>query len=97
MELDKVGAGVESLLRELHEKKEWLDTMIEGLEAALDSPEHRLIELAEQTFEASRREAPRVDLELDGKSALATLARRVGATPQARRKRSRGGHQAVST
>jgi hypothetical protein len=97
MEADGIGESVEGLLQELHEKKQWLDMMIEGLEAALESPEHRLIQLVEQTFEESQAEAPCVDLEQGGRSALATLARRVGATPHARRKRSQVRRQAVST
>jgi hypothetical protein len=90
METFEVGEGVDSLLKELHEKKRWLDMMISGLEAAVDSPEHRLIELAEKTFEENAAKAPRVDLENEGKTALTMLASSVGATPHARRRRSVG-------
>jgi phage terminase small subunit len=97
MEVSGVGKSVNALLKELHEKKRWLDMMISGLEAAVESPEHRLIELAKETFEERQEASPRVDLERDGKAALATLARTVGSTPQARRRRSRPANQAVST
>jgi phage terminase small subunit len=97
MEVSEVDESVEALLRELHEKKQWLDTMISGLEAAVDSPEVRLIELAERSFKAHLEDAPHVDLERDGKVALASLARSVGATPQARRKRTNPQAHALST
>ena len=97
MEVNGIGESVDSLLEELHEKKLWLDMMIKGLEAALDSPEHRLIQLAERTFEEHREEGARVDLEQQGKLALTTLARSVGKTPHARRFRSERGRQAVKT
>jgi hypothetical protein len=97
MEQSGVDARVETLLLELHEKKRWLDTMIDGLEAALASPEHQLIALAEEIFEGDAAAAPRVDLQREGRAALTVLARSVGATPQARRKRSRAGGQAAST
>jgi hypothetical protein len=95
MESDEIGEGVEALLGELHEQKRWLDMMIKGLEAALESPEHQLIELVERTFAEDEMEAPTVDY--SGKSALASLARSVGKSPQARRMRSQRGLQAVKT
>ena len=79
------GEGVDSLLNELHQKKRWLDTMIEGLEAAIDSPQHKLIELAKSTFENHQGPAPRVDLEHSGKAALMTLAKSVGKAPSPRK------------
>ena len=97
MESDEIGEGVEALLEDLHEKKRWLDMMIKGLEAALESPEHQLIELVERTFAEDEMESPRVDMDYSGKSALASLARSVGKSPQARRMRSQRGLQAVKT
>jgi hypothetical protein len=52
-----VEESVETLLKELHEKKRWLDVMISGLEAAVESPEHKLIELAKKTFDEAEEKA----------------------------------------
>lgn len=84
----KVAVEVESLLRELHERRRWLDMMIQGLEAAVESPEHRLISLAQEAFE--QRDDAVVSLELGRgqRATLASLASSVSSTPQARRKRS---------
>ena len=72
------GGNVDHLLEELHEKKRWLDLMIAGLEAAIDSPQHRLIEMAAKTFEHQSGHAPKVDLIAAGAGDLAELARSVG-------------------
>lgn len=71
-------ANVNRLLRELHEKKRWLDTMIEGLEAAVDSPHHHLIERAGQIFEHLNGARPKVDLRGPQQRILADLASQVG-------------------
>lgn len=84
-----VGGNVDRLLEELHEKKRWLDTMIEGLEAAKNSPQHRLIEMAAVVFSDAAAGLPKVDLEMDSKRRLTALARRVGPT--------RRGHPTTST
>ena len=72
------GGNVDHLLEELHEKKRWLDLMIAGLEAAIDSPQHRLIEMAARTFQDQPGHAPKVDLIAGGPGDLAELARSVG-------------------
>jgi hypothetical protein len=81
-------AKVYRLLRELHEKKRWLDTMIEGLEAAAGSPHHQLIEQAGQIFENLHRKRPKVDLRGPQQRILADLASQVG-----RRRPRRAAHQ----
>jgi hypothetical protein len=71
-------ANVNRLLRELHEKKRWLDTMIEGLEAAAGSPHHQLIERAGEIFEHLNGTRPKVDLKRPQLRILADLAGQVG-------------------
>jgi hypothetical protein len=71
-------ANVNRLLRELHEKKRWLDTMIEGLEAAAGSPHHQLIEAAGQIFDHLNGGRPKVDLRRPQQRILADLATQVG-------------------
>jgi hypothetical protein len=71
-------AHMNRLLRELHEKKRWLDTMIEGLEAAAGSPHHQLIEKAGQIFEHLNGSRPKVDLRRTEQEILAGLASQVG-------------------
>jgi hypothetical protein len=71
-------ANVSRLLRELHEKKRWLDTMIEGLEAAAGSPHHQLIQTAGQIFDHLNGGRPKVDLRRPQQRILAELATQVG-------------------
>ncbi len=71
-------ANVNKLLRELHEKKRWLDMMIDGLEAAAGSPHHQLIETAGQIFEHLNGGRPKVDLQGAQQRMLADLASQVG-------------------
>jgi len=71
-------AHVNRLLRELHEKKRWLDTMIAGLEAAAESPHHHLIERAGEIFEHLNGAHPKVDLRRPQQRILADLASQVG-------------------
>ena len=73
-----VSESVERLLEELHAKKLWLDEMIAGLEAAADSPQHRLIAQAAETFEKAGQRQPKVDLIQSKRAELQTLAQRVG-------------------
>ncbi len=80
------GESVERLLEELHAKKRWLDHMIAGLEAAADSPQHRLIAQAAETFQEAGAASPKVDLIQSKRSELQRLAQRVGG----RRKRPAG-------
>jgi hypothetical protein len=71
-------ANENRVLRELHEKKRWLDTMIEGLEAAAGSPHHQLIERAGEIFEHVNGTRPKVDLRRGQQRILADLASQVG-------------------
>lgn len=78
--MDELAAGgnVDELLEELLEKKRWLDTMIAGLEAAKESPQHQLIEMVAEKFASAGGRGPKVDLKSDSKQELAKLAKRVG-------------------
>lgn len=71
-------ANVHRLLRELHEKKRWLDTVIDGLEAAAGSPDHQLIARASTMFEHLNGSRPKVDLGPRQQQILAALASQVG-------------------
>jgi hypothetical protein len=71
-------ANVNRVLRELHQKKRWLDTMIQGLEAAAGSPHHQLIERAGEIFEHLNGTRPKVDLRRAQQRILAELASQVG-------------------
>lgn len=83
------GGNVDHLLEELLEKKRWLDLMIAGLEAAVESPQHRLIEMATKTFEEQSVRAPKVDLISNGSGDLAELAKSVGQSRLRRPARAR--------
>ena len=72
-----VSESMERLLEELHEKKAWLDQMIAGLEAAAESPQHRLIAQAAETFEQAGYRQPKVDLVPSKRAELQTLAQNV--------------------
>ena len=74
--------NVNRLLQELHEKKRWLDTRIEGLEAAAGSPHHQLIERAGRMFDHHNGERPKVDLKPQQQRILADLASQVGRRPK---------------
>lgn len=64
------------LLDELHAKRSWLDALILSLEAALDSPERRLVEATEKAL-ADNPNVPLVDLPAEQQAALAELAQEV--------------------
>lgn len=81
-------ANVNRLLKELHEKKRWLDVLIDALEAAEHSPHHQLIESAERIFEQLNGDRPKVDLRPQQQRILADLACQVA------RRRSRRGPDA---
>jgi hypothetical protein len=84
------GGSVELLLRELYAKKRWLDMVIGGLEAALESPQHQLVRLVQETLGDESPARPKVDLGDERRVALANLARTIGARnpPALRRRRS---------
>jgi hypothetical protein len=66
---------IERLLGDLHRKKRWLDTVIEGLEQAMRSPEVQLINAVGTVLKDGS--GPRVDL-ADGEALhLRVLAARV--------------------
>ena len=89
---------IEELLSELHERKQWLDMMIQGLEAAVSSPEHQLIASVEEVFDGEARQPmTRSELQRERRAALETLARSVSSSPTARRRRSLAAGQAEST
>jgi hypothetical protein len=71
-------ANVNRLLKELHEKKRWLDVLIQALEAAEVSPDHQLIDSAERIFERLNGDRPKVDLRPQQQRILADLASRIG-------------------
>ncbi len=64
------------LLDELHAKRRWLDAMIASIEAALDSPERRLVEATKKAL-VENPNVPIVDLAPDQQATLADLAERV--------------------
>jgi hypothetical protein len=70
---------LERLLNELYTKKRWLDSVIEGLEAAVGSPDYQLIEGVMEAFEEDGQEAaPRADLAHHRRTRLVQLADQVG-------------------
>jgi len=66
---------IDRLLGDLYRKKRWLDTVIEGLEQAMQSPEIRLIDAVQAAFHDES--TPRVDLPTDEGSRLRALASKV--------------------
>lgn len=77
---------IERLLGDLHRKKLWLDTVIEGLEQAIQSPENRLIEAVQAAFDEGQ--TPRVDLAEHEGSLLRALASKIPRRIPAMEKRS---------
>jgi len=74
------------LLQQLYDKKQWLDTMIAGIESASQSVDHQFIESVEKMLGDSRIKKPTVDLDERQRAKLARLALRVGRTGLRRRK-----------
>ena len=72
------GGSVALLLRELYAKKRWLDKVIEGLETALQSPQHQLLSMAQEILGDDSPAYPKVDLGDERRAALAALAECVG-------------------
>ena len=68
---------LDQLLKHLYVKKQWLDTMITGLESATRSADHRLIESVTQIIAQSSQRKPTVDLDHQQKLRLARLANQV--------------------
>lgn len=66
---------IEGLLGELHRKKRWLDTVIEGLEQSVQSPELRFVEAVQAVFED--RQTPRADIPAESPSLLRLVAAQI--------------------
>ena len=66
---------IDQVLGDLHRRKRWLDTIIQGLEQAIESPEIRLIHAAEAAFQDES--GPRIDLQEDQGSLLRMLALKI--------------------
>ena len=68
---------IDLLLNELHAKRKWLDTVIAGLESAIQSPHHRLIESLSAEYSNGRNGRPKVDLRSRQLAKLLRLASKV--------------------
>lgn len=79
------------LVEELYEKKQWLDRVISSLEAAIESPDYRLIAALSETFENGSKSVPKVDLHALHQSKLEHLAAAVS-----RRRNGKGKRVSVS-
>ena len=77
---------IERLLGELHRKKRWLDTVIEGLEQASRSHEFRFVEAVQAVF--GDGQMPWVDLPADSQTLLRALAAQIPRRGPAMDKRS---------
>ena len=68
---------IDLLLNELHTKRRWLDTVIAGLESAIQSPDHRLIESLSAAYSNGYMGQPKVDLRSRQQAKLSRLASRI--------------------
>ena len=68
---------IDLLLNELHTKRKWLDTVIAGLESAIQSPDHRLIESLGAAYSNGRNGRPKVDLRSRQQAKLSRLASQI--------------------
>ena len=66
---------IDRVLGDLRRKKRWLDTVIQGLEQAIQSPEIRLIDAVQAAF--PDESIPCVDLPPDQGSRIRALAAKV--------------------
>ena len=69
--------NIDLLLNELHAKRKWLDTVIAGLESAIQSPDHRLIESLSAAYSSRHNGRPKVDLRSRQQLKLSRLAAKV--------------------
>ncbi len=69
---------VDLLLRQLYLKKQWLDTVIAGLESATRSVDHQFLESVAKVLGDDRVGKPAADLEGRQRAKLARLAQQVG-------------------
>ena len=84
----KRNVDLDRVLDELHAKKRWLDTVIEGLERAMESPDHQLLESIVNAFANGDQSRPKVDLGPPQRARLTRLATEVQRSG-ARRKKKR--------
>ncbi len=68
---------IDLLLNELHAKRKWLDTVIAGLEAAIQSPDHRLIESLSAAYSNGDNGRPKVDLRSRQQAKLSRIASQI--------------------
>ncbi len=78
--------NLDHLLKELHSKRRWLDMMIAGLEAALESPHHKLIQTVTRSFGNGHIKGPIADLHWQGQARMARLAEEAARGAGRRRK-----------
>ncbi len=79
------------LVEELYVKKQWLDRVISSLEAAVDSPDYRLIAALSDAFENGSKSVPKVDLHALQQGKIEHLAAAVS-----RRRNGKGGRVSAS-
>ena len=84
----KRNVDLDRVLEELHAKKRWLDTVIEALERAIESPDHQLLESIVNAFANGDQSRPKVDLGPPQRARLTRLATEVQRSG-ARRKKKR--------
>ncbi len=84
----KRNVDLDRVLDELHAKKRWLDTVIEALERAIESPDHQLLESIVNAFANGDQSRPKVDLGPPQRARLTRLATEVQRSG-ARRKKKR--------
>lgn len=78
---------LDRVLDELHAKKRWLDTVIEVLEKAIQSPDHQLLESMANAFANGDQSGPKVDLGPPQRARLTRLAAEVQKSGGRRRKK----------
>ena len=84
----KRNVDLDRVLDELHAKKRWLDTVIEALERAIESPDHQLLESIVNALANGDQSRPKVDLGPPQRARLTRLATEVQRSG-ARRKKKR--------
>ena len=77
MKNEGCAVDIDLLLNELHAKRKWLDTVIAGLESAIESPDHRLIENLSAAYSNGHNGRPKVDLRSRQQAKLSRLASKV--------------------
>ena len=93
MEAGISNATLEGVLKDLHAKRDWVDKMIEGLENSMNSPQHKLINMAVESFTEQGDRLPKVDLGEGRQHELGVLA---VAAASSKRGRPRGSTSAAA-